>query len=92
MAFSPINAAVLTAGTVTIGQWSAGNPLTPRYIIGGAFLAVSLAAMNEMSEKLASQFALLILVVTVFRWGPAIFHKFGLIDDRTYNAAKGWAA
>lgn len=92
MAFSPVNAAVLTATTVTVGQWSAGEPLTPRYIVGGAFLAISLAVLNEMSEKLAAQFALLILVVTAFRWGPAIFHKFGLIDDAAYNAAKGWAA
>lgn len=90
--FSPVNAAVLTGATVTVGQWSSGNPLAMKHIIGASFLAISLAAMNEVSPKLASQFAVVIMIGVLFRWGPAIFHKVGLIDAASYNAAKGWGA
>lgn len=86
------NAAVLTGLTVTIGQWSAGEPIAKSTIVGGAFLAIGLAALGQMSPELASKFATLIVIVVLFRYAPAIFHKFGLISDEVYNGAKGWAA
>lgn len=85
------SAAVLTGTIVTVGQWSAESELSPRYIVGGAFLALALGALNEMSPELAARFATLIVVVVLFRYGPAIFHRFGLINTKSYNATKGWA-
>lgn len=92
MAFSPVNAAVLTGLTVTAGQWASGEPLSLRTIIGGSFLAVALAAMNEVSPDLATKFATLIVVVVLFRYGPAIFNKFGLVSDPVYKDAKNWGS
>lgn len=86
------NAVVLTGLTVTVGQWSAGEKISKGVMVGGAFLAVALAGMAQMSPDLAGKFATLIVVVTLFRYGPAIFHKFGLIGDESYKFAKGWAA
>lgn len=86
------NAAILTGLTVTVGQWSAGEPISKGTIVGGAFLAVGLAALGQMSPEIASRFATLIVVVVLFRYAPAIFHKFGLISDEVYGSAKGWGA
>lgn len=86
------NAAVLTGTLVTLGEWSADRPLSPKYIVGGAFLALSLGALDTLSPELAQRFATLIVVVVLFRYGPAIFHKFGLINDKTYADAKEWKA
>lgn len=88
MSFSPVNAMVLSAATVTIGKWSAGQPLSTGVIIGSTFVAISLSAMNEASPELASAFGMLLLVMVLFKYAPAIFHKFGLISDDTYKAAK----
>ncbi len=86
----PTNAAVLTGLTVTVGRWADGEKLKGSVIIGAAFLAVGLAALAQGSPDLAGKFATLIVIVTLFRYGPAIFHKFGLINESTYRKA-AWA-
>ncbi len=77
-----VNAAVFTAGIVTAGEWADGRKLSPRFLIGGTFLAVALAGISEISEEVASAFASLILLVVCFRYVPALAFKFGLIDKK----------
>lgn len=89
MSFSPVNAMVLSGATVTIGKWSAGEPLSTGVIIGSAFVAIALSGINEISPELAAGFGVLLLVMVLMKYGPAIFHKFGLINDDRYKEAMG---
>lgn len=72
------NAVVLTAFLVVAGRWSQGKPLDIRVAVGGAGLALFLAAINTADEGLATKFAVLILISAAFLYAPAIAKKAGL--------------
>lgn len=78
MAISPAGSIALTAVTVTTGRWAQGKILSARPVVGLAFTAVIIAVMSEANYEFAAQFALLILVASVFVYGPAISKKLGL--------------
>lgn len=70
---------VVLASIVTVtGQWSEGKGLSIRVVIGATIFALMLGAMNEASPKLAQQFALLLLVAVVWRYGRGIVNKTGI--------------
>jgi uncharacterized protein involved in response to NO len=75
---SPIGSLALTGVVVTTGRWSKGQSLAARPVIGLAFAAVVLAMLSEADAEFAAQFAFLILVGTLFVYGPAIVKKVGL--------------
>jgi hypothetical protein len=78
MSFGSTNAAVLTGTIVTLGRWSEGESLSIKIVIGVAFLAVGLAAMNEANPALTSSFGLLILTAAALRYAVPIINKTGI--------------
>lgn len=78
MAMGPVDSAVLTGVVVSTGRWANGKSLDMRVFVGAAVFAVGLAVINSQNQRLASQFALLVLVAAVFAYGPAIVKKLGL--------------
>jgi hypothetical protein len=77
---STTNSVVATAAIVTIGKWANDEKLSVRIVIGGMFLAVGLAMLEQGSPKLASRFALLVLVVASFMYVPVVAYKAGLTN------------
>jgi uncharacterized protein involved in response to NO len=75
---SPVGSLALTGVVVTTGRWSKGQPLAARPVIGLAFAAVVIALLSEADAGFASQFAFLILVGSLFVYGPDIVKKVGL--------------
>lgn len=69
---------VLTGMVVTAGRWSQGKTLTMRIVVGGAVLAIMLAAIGEANEELAGKFAVLVLAAAVLTYGVDIAKKTGL--------------
>lgn len=86
----PVNAAVLTGTVVTAGTWAAGKPLTIRTVVGATVVAVGLAAMNDSAPQLANRFGVLILVVALFMYAPAVLWKAGLISHKRYPKPPIW--
>lgn len=69
---------VITTGiVVTVGRWSQEKELNMKMFIGFGALAIFLSVMQAGNEKLASQFAALILVSAVLIYGVAIGKKLG---------------
>jgi uncharacterized protein involved in response to NO len=75
---SPVGSLALTGVVVTTGRWSKGESLSARPVVGLAFAAVVLALFSEADPEFASQFALLILIGSLFVYGPSIVKKVGL--------------
>lgn len=78
------NLVVGTAAVVVAGRWAQDKPLNIGVVVGGGFLALGLAFLNEASPVLASRFAILVFVVATFMYVPAIAKSVGL----TRKAAK----
>jgi predicted membrane channel-forming protein YqfA (hemolysin III family) len=69
---------VITTGVVvTAGRWSQEKPVEMRIFIGMGILAIFLAVMQASNNKLAEQFATLILVSAVLIYGVPIGKKLG---------------
>lgn len=77
---------VLTAAIVLVGS-KIKNPKAgiARPAIGAFFVAIFLSVLSEIDDKLARQFAVLILVVAVFTYGIPIANRAGLLDKRDYR-------
>lgn len=73
------NAAVLTGVVVTTGRWAENQKLEMRVVVGSAFLALGLAALSSVNDKLARNFGVLILVAAVFRYALPIIQKTGIV-------------
>jgi hypothetical protein len=69
------SAAVLTVVVVGTGRFAEDKPFDPKLAIAAAALALSLAALSQANEPLASQFGTLILVGAVLRYGVSIGKK-----------------
>ena len=73
----------LAAGTVLVvvtGQWTKGNLVPIKVIIGGTVYIMILAFMEQGSSDLAMKFALLVFITAVFIYAVPIFQKLGLLD------------
>lgn len=71
-------AVVLTGVVVFTGQWAKKNEgPSIKLVVGGMVLAVMLSAMSQSNEKLASQFAVLILVTALLMYARPISKKLG---------------
>lgn len=69
---------VLTAVIVGMGQWAKKNEgPSVKIVVGGMALAIMLSALSNANEKLASQFATLILVGAVIIYAEPITKKLG---------------
>jgi hypothetical protein len=79
------NSVVATAAIVTVGKWSNDETVSVRIVVGGLFLAIALATMEQANPKLASRFATLVLVVAAFTYVPAIAYKAGLTKRKPPN-------
>lgn len=62
-------ATVATGVVVAVGQWSRKKKVDVKIVVGTAATAIFLAVIGSSNEKLASQFAVLILVGAVFIYG-----------------------
>lgn len=74
---SPQSIALLTVAIVAGGNIATGKKVTAKLIIGGLILAIGLAVMNEWNEKLATQFAYLILI------GALLMHSVPVLTNLT---------
>lgn len=70
-------AAVATGVVVAIGRWSQKKKFDSKVIVGTAVVALFLAILGSSNEKLASQFAVLILVAAVLTYGVDIGKSLG---------------
>lgn len=71
-------AAVATGVTVTVGQWAEkGEGPKIKVIVGMLVLAYALSILAAGNEKLANQFATLILIGVFFRYAIPITKKLG---------------
>lgn len=69
---------VLTGVVVFTGQWAKKDEgPSIKLVVGGMVLAVMLSAMSQSNDKLASQFAALILVTAVLMYARPIAKKLG---------------
>lgn len=69
---------VATGIVVFTGQWAKKNEgPSIKLVVGGTVLAVILSAMSQANEKLASQFATLILVAALLTYVIPISKKLG---------------
>jgi hypothetical protein len=72
------SAVVATGVVVFAGQWAKEDEgPSIKLVVGGMVLAVFLAAMSQSNEKLASQFATLILVGALLTYVIPISKKLG---------------
>lgn len=72
------SAVVATGIVVFAGQWAKENEgPSIKLVVGGMVLALFLAAMSQSNEKLASQFATLILVGALLTYVIPITKKLG---------------
>lgn len=78
MAVSASGSMVLTGVTVVAGQWSKGNLLPARAVIGLGFTAIVIALLSEADPEFGAQFALLVLIGAIFVYGPSIAKKLGV--------------
>jgi hypothetical protein len=71
--------AVVAAGViVTVGQWSKKDGhISIKLVVGMMVLAIMLSGLSAVNEKLAQQFATLILVGVVFTYAIPITQKLG---------------
>lgn len=72
MAMDTTTASVLTGAIAMVGHWVQDKKIPPKVFVGVGVLALSLAALSEVNEKLASQFAVLILVGAVLIYAVPI--------------------
>ncbi len=75
-----------TVGTVvvaTAGTWAKGETLTPRIIVGGVFLALSLSILQRQAPPVASRLAALIFLTSLFVYGPDLIEKLNIGGDET---------
>lgn len=71
--------AVLAVVIVTVGQWAEKDgKVSIKLVVGMMVLTLMLSALDSANEKLARQFAALILVSAVFTYAIPIFKKLGL--------------
>lgn len=75
---TPLNAAVLTGLTVTLGRWAEGKKLSINVVIGVTVLAIFLSVLESTRGDLAKAFGMLILVGAVLRYGIPLTKKLGL--------------
>lgn len=70
--------AVASGIIVTAGLWAEGKSFSVKVALGAGFLAIGLAILSGIDDKLARGFALLVLVSVLLRYGTAIAKKTGL--------------
>lgn len=73
--------AAATAIVVIAGRFAEDKKLDSKVVVGGIGLALGLALMGMANEKLAQQFAALVLIVALFMYVPTIAKKTGLIKS-----------
>ncbi len=79
MAMDTTTAAFATAVVVTAGQWAKeGKGPSIKVVVGMLFLAYFLSIMSAGNPKIASQFAVLILVGALITYTIPITKKLGL--------------
>jgi len=70
---------VVATGVIVIaGRWANDKPIELRIVIGAGAFALGLSLLSGADPELASKFALLVLIVALFRYGPHIMNKVGL--------------
>jgi hypothetical protein len=78
MALDTTTAVVATGIVVFAGQWAKKDEgPSIKLVVGGTVLAVMLSVMSQADEKLASQFASLVLVAALLKYAIPIAKKLG---------------
>lgn len=73
------NAAVGTGVIVVLGKWAKDETLDVGIVVGSAVFAV---ALSILPEPLGDKFALLVLMLAGFIYGPAIGFRAGLVKNK----------
>lgn len=74
---NPISTALITGALVTLGKWSRGQSLNVDNAIGVVGIAVCLAVLELMDERISSAFAVLIVVSVAAVHLPEIVKALG---------------
>lgn len=73
----PIPTAVVAGALVALGKWSRGQTLNVDNVIGIVGIAVSLAVLEQLDERIGAAFAVLILASLASVHLPAIVKALG---------------
>lgn len=82
------SALALTIAVVALGRWARGEKLDMRVILGLAFIALTIAVLQEGNPKFAGNMAALILVGAVAVYGPDLFDKYNAPAKKAGSASK----
>lgn len=74
---NPIATAVTAGALVALGKWSRGQTLNVDNVIGVVGIAISLAVIEQLDERIGNAFAVLILVSIASVHLPAIVKALG---------------
>lgn len=79
-------AAVATAVIVTAGRFSQGKPIDVGIAIGAGAFAIGLSLISAADEKIARQFAFMVLFLAMVLYLPSIVEKLGWRVGPAYAA------
>lgn len=77
---SPLSSAFITAGIVMASNvLDKDKSVDYRLIIGSGVYLLFLSAINESKPEIASKLALIVLITTLFTYGPNLGKKLGVL-------------
>lgn len=77
-ALNPVSVAVISGALVVFGKWAQNKTPNIDNAVGIAGIALGLATIEQMNEKLASAFSVLILTTIAMVYLPIIVKATGL--------------
>jgi len=80
MATSTTSLGVGTMAIVIAGQWSKGNLVPIKVIVGSTVYILLLSFVDEANPKLARMFAILVLITALFLYIIPVFQGVGLLE------------
>lgn len=89
---NPVLAALIVGAITTFGKWARGKTLDIETVVGVVVLAVCLAVIDQMNEKLAKAFALLAVVAVTVAHAGVILDATGLAGRRPGGGGGGGVA
>jgi hypothetical protein len=64
------------------GRWSENKAVDYRIVLGGLYLAIMFAVLDEANEEISKGLAQLVLIATVLRYTLPILRGTGLVAKR----------
>lgn len=70
-------AAIATGVVVAAGRWSQEKPVDIKIAVGAGVFALSLSLISSADEKIANQFAFMVLFLALIMYLPTLMTKLG---------------